>query len=554
MIKQLFYNSRLLFFVLFFTCNIPIQAQKAVSTQEQTIETKVRLNELEKKVDAQEQEIQSVSDKNKADLEVKFELKKENLEYKKGLVGWWLTVLGLLITFFGIGVPIAAIIFSRNFSKDFMKQKEKAEADFDKFKNESKENIDQFISISKEKFKLLEEKSLICITNLNKSVQDGKNAADGIIETNKEMDVLKKNLVNPDLTTKNKEAFASQAKELGNEEGITKYEKDFAKALELYFSDETQQALDKFIEIINNYPNKITMIKLAEIYFYIAYLYEKLDKLDKFLEYTNISITINPKNSDAWYNKGVYFLKIEEFKEAQIYFNKALEIRPNFENAILNLGACYRNNKDIEEVLNLSNKLVEIHPKSKEAWCNLGIYYNSIKEFDKAIESFQKGIDIDPEFVKAYCNIALSLTFKGIYDKAIEYYKIAIEKDKVKGKELSPIYTNLIETCLFANELENAKKYIAEVNELEIKTEINIFILNVLYLIMTDSLDKNADQTFKEIKELVRNDAKKINWSFEEMRNWLSSNKSSFITDDQRTLITELIRLFEEWRAENKKP
>jgi TolA-binding protein len=446
--NQLFFYSKLSVLVLLFACLSPMQAQKAISTQEQVIENKVRLNELEKKVAAQEQELQSALDKKQTDLEAKLELKKENLEYKKGLVGWWLTVLGILITFFGIGVPIAGFYYSRSITKDFEKQKNKTERELNMLKNAAKDDIILFIQNSKERIQLLEDKAKECISNLDNFVKHGSDAIQDIDKSLKEMDELKKNFTKKILSKDDKSESISIAKEIGNEAGKTPYERDMAKAMELYFSNDEKEALKKFFDILDTYPNEISMNNLADIYYYIAYIYY----------------------SDKQYNKSIE------------YYSNAIRLLPKYVDAIFNLGICY----------------------------------GDIPDENKAIESYKKVIEFDDKY--------------------------------------EPAYVNLVEQLLFAKQFEDVECYLSKMNCLFEIDKFDSFWLELLHSKLSDKWDKNTNETFNDIKELVKNDSSKIEWSFDDINRWLASNKSSFITVEQRQFITELIQLIEIWRAENKKP
>ena len=144
--NQLFLYLRLSVLVLF-VCVTPMQSQKTASTQEQVIENKIRLNELEKKVDAQDKEMHHIYDKKQVELESKFELKNENLESKSTWVNYLLGILGILIAFFGIGVPFAAVYYSRKYSSEIDSEVEKANNDLETFKSDFRHALDQLIKL-----------------------------------------------------------------------------------------------------------------------------------------------------------------------------------------------------------------------------------------------------------------------------------------------------------------------------------------------------------------------------------------------------------------------
>jgi tetratricopeptide (TPR) repeat protein len=52
-------------------------------------------------------------------------------------------------------------------------------------------------------------------------------------------------------------------------------------------------------------------------------------KYDEALGYYNKALNIDPKNSYAWYNKGMALCLLGKYKEAMEYYDKAIEIDPD---------------------------------------------------------------------------------------------------------------------------------------------------------------------------------------------------------------------------------
>jgi tetratricopeptide (TPR) repeat protein len=389
--------------VLLFACNIPIQAQITVSTQEQTIENKVRLNELEKKVDAQDKEMHNIYDKKQVELEAKFELKKENLDYKRGLVGWWLSVLGLLIAFFGIGVPIAGYVFSRNFTKDFNKQKEKSENDFERLKDRSKEDIDLFISTSTEKLKMLEERAHICIANLRKLEKDGIDITIGL-----------KNLFQKSIDTKSfdsdKNELKLEAEKLGKKAVIGSFEKEMAESLELYFDEKYEEALPRFLKILKTFREDINLESLSSIYAYIANSYAKTSQYDKAIEYYYNAIKLDDNYYAVWNNLGNLYGKSNEIDKAIECYKKAIKINNKYFLAYKNLiEILILNNKfeDVQKYLNIVKTDLE---KDDCIIRLLDIIYSVIhmkwtKNLNETIEEFKKNAEKDPSMIRWSFNL-----------------------------------------------------------------------------------------------------------------------------------------------------
>lgn len=539
-------RNLIIYLVLLLACLSPMQAQKAISTQEQVIENKIRLNELEKKVADQEQEMKSSSDKKQNDLYAKLELKKENLEYKNNWVNYLLAILGILITFFGIGIPIAAVYYGRKFYSEIEEEKGKAKAELEVFKKDFKDSLGQLIINSKERVQLLEEKAQVSIANLCKYEKDGKNARDRIAVIKKEFETLNNSIQDSDLSIEKKENLVIKAQELGNEEGISEYEKEYAKALELYYLDDHQKALDKFELILNLYPNKVTLDKLCDIYFNIAYLYGKLVNIKKAIEFNRKVIAINPHYIKAWYNLGVINNVIKEYDESLSCYQKVLSIQPDDILSLNNIGTLYDIKKDYNTAITYYKQATDKDPNFSLAWINMGNSLFKIGEKEKAIECLQKAITAQSNNADAWYSMGI---ISEEDDKKIECYKKTVEFD---NKYISA-YLNLIELLIVNLNFKDAENYlnIAKINDLE--PDFVLSFLGVINSVFQNKWNKNVNETFETLKEITENDSSSINWSFNLMKNSLATKSPLEITIEQSEFISELIRLIEEWIVESKK-
>lgn len=102
---------------------------------------------------------------------------------------------------------------------------------------------------------------------------------------------------------------------------------------------------------------------------------------------SEFSISQNADAIDA-YNKGIDYMKKENFKEAIIFFEKAVNFDDKFAFGWDNLGICNRKTGNYEAALNAYKKSMEIDPKGKTPLQNIPVVYVYLKDFDKAIEAY----------------------------------------------------------------------------------------------------------------------------------------------------------------------
>ncbi|TDL99532.1 MAG: hypothetical protein C4K58_06450 [Flavobacteriaceae bacterium] len=130
------------------------------------------------------------------------------------------------------------------------------------------------------------------------------------------------------------------------------------------------------------------------------------------------------KNLEAikQYDKGIVFLKKEDYKNALPFFQKAVEIDPNFAFAWDNLGLCHRKLMDLDAAIFAYNKSLELDPNGKMPLQNLPIVYVYKKEYQKAIDMFERLGELDPNNPEVYYGIGV-IYFENLkdYEKALDY-------------------------------------------------------------------------------------------------------------------------------------
>jgi tetratricopeptide (TPR) repeat protein len=96
------------------------------------------------------------------------------------------------------------------------------------------------------------------------------------------------------------------------------------------------------------------------------------------------------------YNKGVEFIKTEDYKKALPYFKKAVTIDPQFAFAWDNVGICERNLGNYDEAIVAYNASLAIDPLGTTPLHNLPVAYEFKKEYTKAIEAYERLFKIYP--------------------------------------------------------------------------------------------------------------------------------------------------------------
>jgi tetratricopeptide (TPR) repeat protein len=97
------------------------------------------------------------------------------------------------------------------------------------------------------------------------------------------------------------------------------------------------------------------------------------------VENYNKALSIDPKGSDAIYNKGLALLTLGKFNESNECFNQ----------------------------------LLERNPKDPETWNNKGIVFHSLEKYSAAIKCFEKALSLNPNITDCWYYKGASLRAVG---------------------------------------------------------------------------------------------------------------------------------------------
>jgi tetratricopeptide (TPR) repeat protein len=102
------------------------------------------------------------------------------------------------------------------------------------------------------------------------------------------------------------------------------------------------------------------------------------------------------------YNKGIDFVKEENYAEALPFFKKAVELDAEFAFAWDNLGLCNRKLGNLDEALEAYQKSLAIDPNGSMPLQNIPVVYEFKKEYDKALTAYDNIHKIYPDDPESY--------------------------------------------------------------------------------------------------------------------------------------------------------
>lgn len=174
------------------------------------------------------------------------------------------------------------------------------------------------------------------------------------------------------------------------------------------------------------------------------------------------AVSILPVYGDAWFNLGMGYKELEEYKKAIPCFEKAKAhmVTPKVSLFVAS-GIAYGEDGQYEKAIGEFRQAILLDSTSSDAFNNIGLYYSRSGNHQKSIEMLQKAIDLSPADDHPYYNMGNTYAAIGSFDKAIDYYKQAIKlnpQSDIAWVNLGNCYGVLKDYTLAVSAFEEALK------------------------------------------------------------------------------------------------
>jgi len=183
---------------------------------------------------------------------------------------------------------------------------------------------------------------------------------------------------------------------------------------------------------VNAFEKARSYKQYTDVDFFIAsgLAYGMVQKYDLAIADFTKAISIDPKNAEAFNNKGMYLSEKGMLDSALIYLNKAIEIKPDSYEAIYNKGNNYAKAGDFTAAITLYNEAIKVKPDYTDAVLNLGNSYAALKDYNNALKYFRMVEQADPTNAKVLFNIGITYRILGDETSASAYM---LKAEKAKG-------------------------------------------------------------------------------------------------------------------------
>lgn len=181
--------------------------------------------------------------------------------------------------------------------------------------------------------------------------------------------------------------------------------------------------IEKAIELDN---------KNISYYFLKSEIFGKAGMFSEGYDCFSVALTIEPKNSWIYSNRGSFLKNFQKFDSAIEDYTKAIELAENDTNKYLyytNRGSTKSQKRDFSGAYEDLIASYNFDSTNLAVLVDLGAVCDDAGKGDETLKYLLKAVEIDSTFVGSYANIGYKYQEMGDYHKAIEYYNKVLEMD-----------------------------------------------------------------------------------------------------------------------------
>ena len=161
--------------------------------------------------------------------------------------------------------------------------------------------------------------------------------------------------------------------------------------LNLFKSDQTQQALDFIDTLSKDYPDESLLFNIR------GACYAGLGQLDIAVQSYKKALSIKPDYAKAHYNLGGVLQELDKLHDSAKSYKNAIALEPENAQAHNNLAIVLRELDQLEEAEASCRKAIVLDPEYAEAHSCLSIILYANGDLNSALESIKKAYSINPK-------------------------------------------------------------------------------------------------------------------------------------------------------------
>lgn len=209
----------------------------------------------------------------------------------------------------------------------------------------------------------------------------------------------------------------------------------YMKLAELYFY------VTKYQEALNNL-NQVLKINQynAKAYFLKGMVYKEIGDTVKAVSSMQTAVEQNPDYYQAYIELGV-ILTAKNDPLAIAYYDNAIRLKPSGGEAFYNKGMFFQKRQDWNKAIECYTNATLAEPGFKYPYYNLGYIHLAHLNLPKqAIDYFNKAVKVDQKYVEAYFGLGTCYETLGDQKKALDYYRLTLSLNPQYAPAAESVY------------------------------------------------------------------------------------------------------------------
>lgn len=314
------------------------------------------------------------------------ELQRQLLDERARVVDWWLVVIGLVLTFFGIVVAIAGIMGFRRFREIETEARNSIQRVAD-LEVAAKGHLGEIANIREKSDEIIQRMNAKLVVD----EPDGVGRAVKNVQNNPKASLIDKAV-----------AHAALLQRQGNRDDAVK----------------KWRAIARIAEDTDNYL-------AARAWFSVGYLFLFCDPKASILA-NDRAIRLKPDLAEAFVNRGTAKQQFNQYEAAIADYDEAIRLQQNFAEAYSGRASARLAMQLYDESIADCNLAIRLKPDYAEAYYNRGTSKVALKRFDEAIDDFSEAVRLKADYVEAIYNLGTTMLTTRRHEEAVSNFDEAI--------------------------------------------------------------------------------------------------------------------------------
>ena len=176
----------------------------------------------------------------------------------------------------------------------------------------------------------------------------------------------------------------------------------------------------------------------SDAYSNLGHIYFQRDNMKQAVEEFDRAIALGSDKPDTFYFAGLAWSKQGDHRSAIPFLKQAVKMRPNKANYHFDLGNAYQKTRFFDEALREFKLTLDIQKEHPQAQNNIGVIFWNLKSYERAETEFKKALEIQSDLPEIHHNLSALYLRNSDYTNASFHLKqvLNLQPDNAKARKL----------------------------------------------------------------------------------------------------------------------